>query len=224
MLSIDKTVEILDALQYCNKHIIGIEKDYVSHFYKIKHSILAHIYKKPHIVEGHTLKIDGIELQDECKLISILVENQFNHYQFHVPICKKTCKQFGLTGLDEICISPYQSSEKVEGDQNTWMKYYVIVKEIAYRWGELNSHEDKMKQAVKHPNEWKQNWPMFASAFNKRFKGKYIIREKYGAERRCEIVRVKDNRVMYDIFKFKVMKGNTYINLMNRIAKNIKWH
>jgi hypothetical protein len=65
---------------------------------------------------------------------------------------------------------------------------------------------------------------MFASAFNKRFKGQYIIREKYGAERRCEIVRVKDNRVMYDIFKFKVMKGNTYINLMNRIAKHIKWH
>lgn len=107
MLSIDKTIEILDALQYCNKHIIGIEKNYVSHFYKIKHSILAHIYKKPHIVEGHILKIEGIELQDECKLISILVENQFSHYQFHIPICKKTCKQFGLTKLDEICINPY---------------------------------------------------------------------------------------------------------------------
>ena len=209
MLNIEKSTRLFDALQYCNKHIVGIEKDYVSHFYKIKHAILACIYKNPSIVQGYTLKIDGMETSNEGELLSITIKSTHKCYQFHVPLHKKTRKQFGLVECDVNCIGPYWASEKIEGDLPTWMNYYALVREIAYRWHVLNPHEDKMKQAVKHPNEWKQNWPMFASAFNKRFRGQYIIREKCGTERRCEIVRVRDNRVMYDIFKFKVMKGNT---------------
>ena len=224
MLNLEKSTKLFDALQYCNKHIVGIEKDYVSHFYKIKHAILAHIYKKPHIIEGYTLKINGVETSNEGELLSIIVNNSSRSYQFHVPLHKKTRKQFELAECDENCIGPYWASEKIKGNLSKWMTYYIRIKEIVYSWHVLNPHEDKMKQAVKHPNEWKQNWPMFASAFNKRFRGQYIIREKCGTERRCDIVRVRDNRVMYDIFKFKVMKGNAYINLMNRIGKKIKWH
>lgn len=43
MLSEIKTVEVLDALRYCNKYMIGIDNDRVKHFYKIKHGMLAHL-------------------------------------------------------------------------------------------------------------------------------------------------------------------------------------
>lgn len=224
MLNLEKTTELLDALQYCNKHIVGIEKDYVSHFYKIKHAILAHIYKKPHILEGYTLKIDGIELANEGELLSIVVHNSYRSYQFHVPISKKIRKQFGLTELDENCIGPYWASEKIEGNLATWMKCYALVREIAYRWHVLNPHEDRMKLATKYPNQWKQNWPMFVSAFNKRFKNKYLLRGYTDDKRKCEIIRLRDNRVMYCLWSFKLMKDCSYINYMNRIDKNIKWH
>ena len=224
MLNLEKTTELFDALQYCNKHIVGIEKDYVSHFYKIKHVILANIYKKPHILEGYTLKIDGVETSNEGELLSITIKSTLKCYQFHVPLHKKTRKQFGLVECDVNCIGPYWASEKIEGDLPTWMNYYALVREIAYRWHVLNPYEDRMKLATKEPNKWKQNWSMFVSAFNKRFKNKYLLRGYTDDKRKCEIVRLRDNHVMYCIWCFKLMKDCSYINYMNRIDKKIKWH
>ena len=86
MLNLEKTTELFDALQYCNKHIVGIEKDYVSHFYKIKHAILAYIYKNPGIIEGYTLKIDGMETSNEGELLSITIKGDLQRYQFLVPL------------------------------------------------------------------------------------------------------------------------------------------
>ena len=224
MLNLEKTTKLLDALQYCNKHIVGVEKNYVRHFYKIKHAILAHIYKTPHILEGYTLKIDGIELANEGELLSIIVDNSDRSYQFHVPLHKKTRKQFGLTELDENCIGPYWASEKIEGDRFVWINCYVLVREMAYRWHVLNPHEDKMKLATKYPDQWKQNWLMFVSAFNKRFKNEYLLRGCPDDKRKCEIIRLRDNRVMYCIRCFKLMEDHAYINYMNRIDKKIKWN
>lgn len=224
MLNLEKSTKLFDALQYCNKHIVGIEKDYVSHFYKIKHAILAHIYKKPQIIEGYTLNIDGMETSNEGELLSITIKSTHKCYQFHVPLHKKTRKQFGLAEGDENCIGPYWASEKIEGDRLVWINCYVLIREIAYRWHVLNPHEDRMKLATKYPNQWKQNWSMFVSAFNKRFKNKYLLREYADDKRKCEIIRLRDNRVMYCIWSFKLMKDCTYINYMNRIDKNIKWH
>lgn len=223
-MNIEQTTELFDALQYCNKHIKGIEKDYVNHFYKIKHAILAHIYKKPHIIEGYTLKIDGIELANEGELLSIIVNNSYRSYQFHVPINKKIRKQFELTELDDICIGPYWASEKIEGNLSKWLIYYISVREIAYRWHVLNSHEDMMKLAAKYPDQWKQNWWMFLSAFNKRFKNKYLLRNCVDDKRKCEIIRLKDNKILYCMSIFKFMNEHAYINYMNRIDKSIKWH
>ena len=224
MLNLEKTTELLDALQYCNKHIVGIEKAYVSHFYKIKHAILAHIYKKPHILEGYTLKIDGMETSNEGELLSITIKSELQCYKFHVPFRRKTCKQFGLADCDVNCIGPYWASEKIGGDLATWMQCYALVREIAYNWRVLNPHEDRMKLATKYPNQWKQNWLMFVSAFNKRFKNKYLLRGCTDDKRKCEIIRLRDNRVMYCIWCFKLMKDCSYINYMNRIDKKIKWH
>lgn len=224
MLNLEKTTEFLDALQYCNKHIVGIEKDYVSHFYKIKHAILAGIYKNPGIIQGYTLKIDGIETSNEGELLSISIKSALKLYQFHVPLHKKTRKQFELTECDETSIGSYRASEKIEGDLPTWMNYYVLVREIAYRWHVLNPYEDRMKLATKYPDQWRQNWPIFVSAFNKRFKNKYLLRECANDKKECKIIRLRDNRVMYYLRCFKLMKRCSYINYMNRIDKNIKWH
>lgn len=224
MLNLEKTTELFDALQYCNKHIKGIEKDYVSHFYKIKHAILACIYKNPSIIQGYTLKIDGMETSNEGELLSITIKSTHKCYQFHVPLHNKTRKQFGLVEYDVNCIGPYWASEKIEGDRFIWINCYVLIREIAYRWHVLNQYEDRMKLATKEPNKWKQNWSMFVSAFNKRFKNKYLLRGYTDDKRKCEIVRLRDNRVMYCIWCFKLMKDCSYINYMNRIDKNIKWH
>lgn len=224
MLNLEKATRIFDALQYCNKHIVGIEKDYVSHFYKIKHAILAHIYKKPHTLEGYTLKIDGMETSNEGELLSITINSELQCYKFHVPFRRKTCKQFGLANCDVNCIGPYWTSEKIGGDLATWMQCYALVREIAYSWRVLNPHEDRMKLATKEPNKWKQNWSMFVSAFNKRFKNKYLLRGCTDDKRKCEIIRLRDNRVMYCIWCFKLMKDCSYINYMNQIDKKIKWH
>lgn len=224
MINLEKATRIFDALQYCNKHIVGIEKDYVSHFYKIKHAILAHIYKKPHILEGYTLKIDGMETSNEGELLSITIKSELQCYKFHVPFRRKTCKQFGLANCDVNCIGPYWASEKIGGDLATWMQCYALVREIAYSWRVLNPHEDRMKLATKYPNQWKQNWLMFVSAFNKRFKNKYLLREYTDDKRKCEIIRLRDNRVMYCLWCFKLMKDCSYINYMNQIDKKIKWH
>jgi hypothetical protein len=224
MLNLEKATRLFDALQYCNKHIVGIEKDYVSHFYKIKHAILAHIYKKPHILEGYTLKIDGMETSNEGELLSITIKSELQCYKFHVPFRRKTCKQFGLADCDVNCIGPYWASEKIGGDLATWMQCYALVREIAYSWRVLNPHEDRMKLATKYPNQWKQNWLMFVSAFNKRFKNKYLLRGCTDDKRKCEIIRLRDNRVMYCLWCFKLMKDCSYINYMNQIDKKIKWH
>lgn len=223
MLNVIQTTDLLDALHYCNKHIISIEKDYVSHFYKIKHAILAYIYKNPSIIQGYTLKINGMETSNEGELLSITVKSTYKCYQFHVPLHNKTRKQFGLAECDVNCIGPYWASEKIEGDRLEWINCYVSIREIAYRWHVLNSYEDRMKLAAKEPNKWKQNWSMFVSAFNKRFKNKYLLRGYADDKRKCEIIRLRDNCVMYCIWSFKFMKDCAYINYMNRIDKNIKW-
>lgn len=223
MLNVIQTTDLLDAIHYCNKHTVGIEKDYVSHFYKIKHAILACIYKNPSIIQGYTIKIDGMETSNEGELLSITIKGDLQRYQFHVPLYKKTCKQFGLSECDVNCIGPYWASEKIKGNLSKWMTYYMRIKEIAYRWHLLNVHEDRMKLATKDPDKWKQNWLMFMSAFNKRFKNKYSLRGCTDDKRKCEIIRLRDNRVMYCIWSFKLMKDCAYINYMNRIDKNIKW-
>lgn len=237
MLNLEKTTRLFDALQYCNKHIVGIEKDYVRHFYKIKHAILAHIYRKPNSINGYVANLNCIELQDcrdhTIELLSICVSNDTKAYNFHVPFNNKNKRKFDpdyfyrwneRSVLDELPRQEYQGEPKESGDQTQWMEQYNVLKEIAYCWKILNRHEETMILATKHPEQWKQNWSMFVAAFNKRFKNQYIIRESETDEKKCEIIRYYDDRVMYDISKFKMMKGQAYINYMNRINKNIKWH
>ncbi len=226
MLNVIQTTNLLDALHYCNKYIIDIDKDLTKHFYKIKHAILGYIYNKPTIIEGYELKITGIEVHNHynsTNLLCIAINGPMN-YEFHVPFNNKVKKQFNLNNIDNIDINSYSGNSKETGDLETWMKYYTIVKEIAYRWHVLNPYEDKMAIATRYPNQWKQNWSMFVAAFNKRFKNKYIIQDDPIDKRRCEIIRIKDGTIMYNIFKFKLMKDCTYINYMNRIDKKIKWH
>ena len=227
MLNVIQTTDLLDALHYCNKYIVNIDKELTKHFYKIKHAILGYIYNKPTIIEGYELKITGIEANEfihdnRNKLLCIAINGPMN-YEFHVPLNSKVKKQFNLNNIDNIDINSYPGNSKETGDLETWMKYYTIVKEIAYRWHVLNPHEDKMAIASRYPDRWKQNWNMFATAFNKRFKNKYIIQDDIIDKKRCEIIRIKDGTIMYNIVKFKLMNDCAYINYMNRIDKNIKW-
>ena len=237
MISNEKTTAILDALWYCNKYLVGIEKEYINHFYKIKHSILAHIYRKPNSISGYVANLNCIELQDcgnhTIELLSVSVSNDTKTYNFHVPFSNKNKRKFDpdyfyrwneRSVLDELSRQEYQCEPKENCDQTQWMEQYNVLKEIAYCWGILNRHEEIMKLATKHPEQWKQNWSMFVTAFNKRFKKQYIIRESETDKKKCEIVRYHDDRVMYDIFKFKMMKGQAYINYMSRINRNIEWH
>lgn len=237
MISNEKTTAILDALWYCNKYLVGIEKEYINHFYKIKHAILAHIYRKPNSISGYVANLNCIELQDcgdhTAELLSVSVSNDTKTYNFHVPLNNKNKRKFDpdyfyrwneISVLDELSRQEYQCDPKESGDQTQWMEQYNVLKEIAYCWGILNRHEEVMKLATKHPEQWKQYWSMFVVAFNKRFKKQYIIRESETDKRKCEIVRYHDDRVMYDIFKFKMMKGQAYINYMSRINRNIEWH
>lgn len=237
MISNEKTTAILNALWYCNKYLVGIEKEYINHFYKIKHAILAHIYRKPNSISGYVANLNCIELQ-YCKgrtieLLSVSVSNDTKTYNFHVPFNNKNKRKFDpdyffrwgeRSVLDELSRQEYQGETKENGDQTQWMEQYNILKELAYRWKILNRHEDRMKLATKNPEQWKQNWSMFVAAFNKRFEKQYIIRESETDNKKCEIVRYYDKRVMYDVSKFKMMKGQAYINYMSRINRNIEWH
>ena len=237
MISNEKTTAILDALWYCNKYLVGIEKEYINHFYKIKHAILAHIYRKPKSISGYVANLNCVELQNcgdhTIELLSVSVSNDTKIYNFHVPFNNKNKRKFDpdyfyrwneRSVLDELSRQEYESEPKENGDQTRWMEQYNVLKEIAYCWGILNRHEETMLLATKHPEQWKQNWSMFVAAFNKRFKKQYIIRESETDKQKCEIVRYYDDRVMYDISKFKIMKGQAYINYMSRINRNIEWH
>ena len=237
MINNEKTTAILDALWYCNKHLVGIEKEYIKHFYKIKHSFLAHIYRKPNSISGYVANLNCIELQNcgdhTIELLSVSVSNDTKTYNFHVPFNNKNKQKFDpnyfykwnkRSVLDELSRQEYEGEPKENCDKTQWMKQYNMLKEIAYCWGIINRHEETMLLATKHPDQWKQYWPMFVVAFNKRFKNQYIIRESETDKKKCEIVRYRDDRVMYDIFKFKLMKDQAYINYMNRINRNIEWH
>lgn len=238
MLSETKTVEVLDALRYCNKYMLGIDNDRVKHFYKIKHGMLARMYRKPKSISGYRVKLDSIEIQhlgrQEVKLFSICVSNDtYRTYTFHVPMSNKNIRAFdpdyffrwgSKSVIDELPTFPYESDGKEPGDPETWMKCYTMLKVIAYSWNVINASEEEMIKLTRYPQKWKENWTSFVKEFNKRFKNQYIIRESETDKRKCEIVRCHDDRVMYDIFKFKMMKGQAYINYMNRINKNIKWH
>lgn len=238
MLSEIKTVEVLDALRYCNKYMVGIDNDRVKHFYKIKHGMLAHMYRKPKSISGYHVKLDSIEIQhlgrQEVKLFSICVTNDtYRTYTFHVPMSNKNIKAFdpdyffrwgSKSVIDELPTFPYESDGKEPGDVETWMKYYTMLKVIAYSWDVINASEEKLTKLTKHPEKWKENWPSFVKEFNKRFRNKYIIENDPDNERKCKIIHLGTGRCILHMWKFKAMKSNGYREYMTNIDRYIKWH
>lgn len=238
MLSIDKTVEVLDALRYCNKHIIGIANDRVKHFYKIKHGMLAHMYRKPKSISGYRVKLNSIEIQlfgqHETKLFSISVTNDTcSTYTFHVPMSNKNIRAFdpdyffrwnATSVIDELPKFPYESDGKELGDEETWMKYYSMLKVIAYSWDVINASEEKLTKLTKHPEKWKENWPSFVREFNKRFRDKYTLENDPDNPRKCKIIHCETGRCILHMWKFRAMKTNGYREYMTNLDRSIKWH
>lgn len=213
---------LLRNLIYCNEVIIGIEKDKLSKFYKLKHMIISHLYH--HNDKYPTLRvfIDSFDIQDDkIKLLNVAITNKSNGAcaHFHIPINSNNDRnKFGISKIiyEQLPQYEYIPGEKYESDDKTiWNEKYIQLRDFAIKEKIINEYDDDLKTAANN-----KDWEKFIKLFNLRYKKYHLSNALLGNRKNlmCEMFHKKSHKQIYRVEKIKFM-GN-YKSYVNRLMRS----